>query len=150
EATAGMISGQVYDTLGGFPGRLSEQDRLLLIHRNKTGALIRAACRMGAMSSPQITPTALAAITRYAEALGLMFQIVDDLLDIECTPEQTGKHTRKDAQAGKLTFPGLLGIETSRKEVERLTQVAVEAVRVLGPGGRPMIELAEKMASRRH
>ena len=149
EATTGMIAGQVYDTMGGFLANLPPRERLLLIHRNKTGALIRAACRMGAMCAPDAIPNRLDAVTRYAESIGLMFQVVDDLLDIEATPEQTGKRTRKDAPAGKLTFPGLLGVEASRAEAKRLTQEAAAAARVLGPGAEPMIQLAEAMSQRR-
>lgn len=150
QATTGMIAGQVYDSLGGFPAGLSDHDKLLLVHRNKTGALIRAACRMGAMSAGKAGQTHLDAITRYAEAVGLMFQVVDDLLDIEATPEQTGKRTRKDAQAGKLTFPGLLGVKESRAEVQRLGQDAADAVNILGPAAKPLIELSERLARRTH
>jgi geranylgeranyl pyrophosphate synthase len=147
-ATTGMIAGQAFDTLGGLPQGLSDRDRLELIHRNKTGALIRAACRMGAMCAPS-SSAALGPITAYAEAVGLMFQIVDDLLDVECTPEQTGKHTRKDARAGKLTFPGLLGSEGSRGEVQRLQGVAMKALEPLGPDADPLRELCRAMAVRR-
>lgn len=149
QATTGMIAGQVYDSLGGFPVGLSDHERLILIHRNKTGALIRAACRMGAMSG-KASEQHLNAITRYSEAVGLMFQVVDDLLDIESTPEQTGKRTRKDATAGKLTFPGLLGVAQSKAEVRRLTEEAADAVTVLGPPATPLIELAERMSQRTH
>ncbi len=147
-ATTGMIAGQVYDTLGGLPAGLNDRQKLDLIHSNKTGALIRAACRMGAMCAPADAPT-LAALTRYAEALGLMFQVVDDLLDVECTPEQTGKHTRKDAGAGKLTFPGLIGVDESRREAQRLMNTAIEALSPLGPRAGALRELCRQMAVRR-
>lgn len=147
QATAGMIAGQVYDTMGGLPDALSPVDRLHLIHRNKTGALIRAACRMGAMCGGP-DAAGLHAVTRYAESIGLMFQIVDDLLDSEGSPEQTGKRTRKDAAAGKLTFPGVLGLEASRNEVERLRKEACDALKILGPRGRPLADLADMMATR--
>lgn len=149
EAAAGMIAGQVYDTLGGLPESLAPTERLHLIHRNKTGALIRAACRMGAMCGGA-SPAQVNAITRYADAVGLMFQVVDDLLDFEGTPEQTGKRTRKDAAAGKLTFPGLMGSAGSRREVARLEGEARDALKILGPSGAPLADLARDMASRHH
>ncbi len=149
-ATTGMIAGQVYDTLGGFPEAMGPRERLVLIHRNKTGALIRAACRMGALCGGATEDSAaMEAITRYAEAVGLIFQIVDDLLDVEATAEQSGKRTRKDAEAGKLTYPGLLGVEGSRAEVSRLNTLAIEAISALGPGSRPLQELCRQMAVRR-
>jgi len=145
-----MIAGQVYDTLGGFAEALPPRERLALIHRNKTGALIRAACRMGALTGGASDPSAqLSAITVYAEAVGLMFQIVDDLLDVEATPEQSGKRTRKDADAGKLTYPGLLGLEGSRAEVSRLNALAIESISPLGPSAAPLQELSRRMAVRR-
>lgn len=147
KATAGMIAGQVYDTMGGLPGSLSPVEQLHLIHRNKTGALIRAACRMGAMCGGA-DAAGLDAVTRYAECVGLMFQIVDDLLDSEGTPEQTGKRTRKDAAAGKLTFPGVLGAAASRVEVERLNEEACRALEILGPRATPLADLAIWMTSR--
>lgn len=149
EGTTAMIVGQVYDTLGGFPDGLDDAERLALIHRNKTGALIRAACRMGAISGGG-TDAQLASLTAYGEAVGLMFQIVDDLLDIEQTAERTGKRTRKDDEAGKLTYPGVLGVDRSRREVERLRAGATQALSRLGPAADPLRELCEFLAVRTH
>ena len=174
-ATTGMIAGQVHDTLGGLPAGVDDRARLELIHRNKTGALIRAACRMGAilgladaaLHGPQQLPGArsalplnipaglvmtdprLAAVTRYGECIGLMFQIVDDLLDVQGHAAQTGKRTRKDAEAGKLTYPGVLGVEGSHREVERLCSESLEAVAPLGPAASALSDLARTLASRR-
>lgn len=134
-ATTGMVVGQVYDTLGdveGVAAGLSDRERLERVHRNKTGALLRAACRMGAISGGA-SEGEMDAVTRYAEAIGLMFQVVDDLLDVEATAESAGKATGKDAAAGKLTYPGVLGVAGSRAEVERLEAEAREAVAGLGP-----------------
>lgn len=151
DASAAMIVGQVYDTLGGLPPSLSDRDRVALIHRCKTGALLLASCRMGALmglgrvdrSDPR-----LAALTSYGTAVGLMFQIVDDLLDVEQTTENTGKRTGKDAQAGKLTFPGVLGVDGSRAEVERLRAAALDALRPLGPAGQELARICEFLAVR--
>lgn len=146
-ATTAMIAGQVYDTLGGFPMGLNDHDRLHLIHRNKTGALLRAACRMGGICAGA-SASQLDCLTRYGEAMGLMFQIVDDLLDVTQSAEHIGKATGKDQTAGKLTFPGLLGIPGSRKEVFRLQDIAQQALAPLGSNAQPLTELCNSMAVR--
>lgn len=153
--TTAMIVGQVLDSLGGLPDGLTDLQRLELIHRNKTGALIRASCRMGAIcalwSGGAITSTAkLDALTRYGEAIGLMFQIVDDLLDVEQTAEHTGKATGKDAALGKVTYPGIVGVEASRREITRLQRVAHEAIAAVGTGSgaEALLELCDYLAVR--
>jgi geranylgeranyl pyrophosphate synthase len=148
--TTGMIAGQVYDTLGGFPEGLDERRRLELIHRHKTGALIRASCRMGALAGawPNVEPGALDAITRYGDSVGLMFQVVDDILDVEQTAARLGKRANKDAEAGKATFPGVLGLDESRQEVCRLRAAALDAIRPLGARASGLVDLCELMAVR--
>lgn len=154
QGTTGMIAGQVHDTLGGLDPGLPPLERVGLIHASKTGALIRAACRMGAHvalagpAGPGAAEARLAAVTRYAESVGLMFQIVDDLLDVEQSAEVTGKRTRKDLEAGKMTYPGVLGVEKSRAEVERLLGEAVVALEPLGAMARPLAQLAQALARR--
>lgn len=152
-ATSAMIHGQVWDTLGGLPAGLTPLDQLRLIHRHKTGALIRASCRMGAMCAAPAKPgpgfeQALAAITRYAEDIGLMFQVVDDLLDVTQSAEHTGKRTGKDIDAGKLTYPGVLGIDKTREQVESLKRDALTAIEPLGSRGAALAELCELMSTR--
>ena len=149
--TGDMISGQVWDTLPDFDESVPPRTRLLTIHRHKTGALLRAACRMGALAGGA-SADQLAAITRYSEACGLMFQIVDDLLDVTQTTSHLGKTAGKDAEQGKLTFPGLLGIEASQKEVEASRRTAHEALDRLGAGQAervaPLRDLCDWMAVR--
>jgi geranylgeranyl pyrophosphate synthase len=154
-ATAAMINGQVYDTLGGFPDALTPEQRLQLVHRNKTGALLLAACRMGALCGLAEQGLDLAdqgpslvAITQYARAVGLMFQIVDDVLDVTQTPEHIGKATGKDIDAGKITYPGVLGLERSLAEIARLEREALQAIAPLGERSRNLAELAVMMARR--
>ena len=147
EATSCMIAGQVYDTLGGFPPGLSRSQQLDLVHRNKTAALIRAACRLGAYCGTA-TPEAVDALTGYGEAVGMMFQIVDDLLDVTETAEHIGKATGKDIRAGKLTYPGVCGTDASRIEVQRLRGKAHVALGPLGPAARHLLELCDYMAVR--
>ncbi len=145
--TNGMIAGQIYDTLGGFAGTPTPEQRLELIHTNKTGALIRAACRMGALAAGA-GPATLQGISDYADAIGLMFQIVDDVLDVTQTSEHLGKKSGKDIDAGKLTYPGVMGIEASRRRVAQLHQAALTALRPMGDASEPLAHLAGYLAAR--
>lgn len=143
--TMGMIAGQVYDTLGGLPAGLDDAAKVRTVHEHKTGALLRAACRMGAISAfPDgvVPERVMGPIEAYGSACGLMFQIVDDLLDVEQATEAVGKRTGKDAEAGKLTYPGVLGIEGARAEVWRLGALADRAVEALGPHAEPLRAIA--------
>lgn len=152
-ATNGMIAGQIYDTLGGFPESLSGVERLELIHRHKTGMLIRCACRMGGLCALEEHPgagrfDALGAVTHYAEAIGLMFQIVDDVLDVTQSTEQLGKKAGKDEDAGKLTYPVVLGLDRSRQEIRRLHEASLVAIEPLGEAAEPLRQLSTYMAVR--
>ncbi len=147
-ATNDMIAGQVYDTLPDWDDAVAPMDRLRTIHRHKTGALLRAACRMGAISGGA-SAGQLDAITRYAEAIGLMFQVVDDLLDVTESTEQLGKTAGKDVAQAKLTYPALIGIDATRREVERLRGEALDALSTLGQPAEPLRRLCDYMASRR-
>ncbi|MFO0799230.1 MAG: farnesyl diphosphate synthase [Gemmataceae bacterium] len=149
----GMVGGQVLDLAA--EGRI-EADRppdsvaaLEAIHRRKTGALFRAALRLGvhaAQGERGADPEALAAADDYAAAFGLAFQVTDDLLDVESTAEKTGKRVNKDAARGKLTYPGLLGLAESRRRADELT---VAATTVAGRLGSPLLaELARYVARR--
>ncbi len=142
-----MIAGQVYDTLPEADDAASPRDRLEQIHRNKTGALLRASCRMGAICGGA-DQTQLAAISAYGEAIGLMFQVVDDLLDVTQSSEQLGKTAGKDVAQGKLTYPSLLGLEETKKVVDRLRGQAHAALEPLGPAADPLRQLCEYMAVR--
>jgi geranylgeranyl diphosphate synthase, type II len=125
--TRSMIVGQVFDTLGGLPEDDTPEAQLELIHRNKTGALLAAACRMGAICGGA-TDRQLELITRFAHALGLQFQVVDDLLDIEGSPEAVGKALGKDQIAGKMTYPSVLGVKRSKKRILELSRQADQAL----------------------
>ncbi len=146
-ATTGMIAGQVFDTLGGFPAGQTPAQQLHLIHRFKTVALLRAACRMGAMCGGA-SEIELDAVTRYGEAVGMMFQIVDDLLDVTQTAEHIGKATGKDSLAGKLTYPGVHGVQATRGRIRQLAADAREALQPLGERAEALIELSGYMAVR--
>ena len=141
----GMIGGQVLDIDGeNVSLKLDELQRL---HAMKTGALLTAACRLGAVAAGA-DETAVAAVTAYGKHLGLAFQIVDDLLDVTSTPEQLGKATRKDADRGKNTYPSLLGVEGSRREADHQLAAALSAIDVLGPSSRTLRTLAEFVVQR--
>ncbi len=146
-ATNQMIVGQVYDTLTESEPDSDPAQTLATIHRHKTGALIRCSGRMGALCG-RASELQMRAITEYAEAIGLMFQIVDDLLDVTQTTEQLGKAANKDRDKGKLTYPGLLGIEPSRVEVTRLRDKAHLALVPLGDPAEPLHELCDYLAVR--
>jgi geranylgeranyl diphosphate synthase, type II len=131
----GMVGGQVVDlqAAGQVPGALLTLDRegLRQMHSRKTGALIHASAVCGAIMAS--APADLVdAIGRYASDLGLAFQIVDDVLDVEATSEELGKTTGKDAAAAKPTYPSLYGLETSRALA---TECADRARRVLADAG---------------
>jgi geranylgeranyl diphosphate synthase type II len=145
--TRDMVVGQVYDTLGGLPEELPEIEQLQLVHRNKTGALLRAACRMGAICAGA-DDTTLTALSRYGDAFGLMFQVVDDLLDVTQSTDHVGKTTGKDSALGKRTYPGLLGIDGSRDTIDALQKQASDALSLLGPKGGPLRDVCSLMAIR--
>lgn len=153
-ASRAMIVGQVYDTIGGLGARVPALDRLRRIHTNKTGALIEASCIMGArLGLPRGIPgeegrRRLRAVRAYARDIGLMFQVVDDLIDVEQAAPHAGKRTGKDAGAGKLTYPGVVGIAASRAAVERLRRSAVRKAGTFGGRGAALAELAERLAVR--
>jgi geranylgeranyl diphosphate synthase type II len=136
--STGMIGGQVADIVGERAQERSDDQAFLVeelhfIHRNKTGKLFTASVLLGGLLGGG-SEAQLDALRRYGDALGLAFQIVDDLLDIEESSATLGKTAGKDVEQGKLTFPALLGAESARAEVERLQKVAEEnAGMIAGP-----------------
>jgi geranylgeranyl pyrophosphate synthase len=108
----GMVAGQAYDLEA--EARTVAAAELETIHRLKTGALITAAARCGAIIAAA-SADAITAVTDYARQLGLLFQITDDLLDVTATAEELGKTPGKDARSLKATYPALYGIEATRK-----------------------------------
>jgi geranylgeranyl diphosphate synthase, type II len=142
---AGMIGGQVIDMDDQHPPKkLSELQHL---HRMKTGALLTASCRMGAIAGGADSKQ-LEALDAFGCHLGLAFQIVDDILDQTSTPEELGKATRKDAAKGKVTYPMLLGLEESRREAEKQLSLALDAVKPLGARGDDLRSLARFVVER--
>jgi geranylgeranyl diphosphate synthase type II len=147
-ACTDMISGQVYDTLGGFADDCADPaERLALIHRNKTGALIRGACRVGAIAAGA-TAGHLERFSRYGEAMGHMFQVVDDILDETQTSQTLGKSAGKDKAQGKVTYPAVHGIDRSRAFVRELLEQALQALEGLDPAADPLRSMARSLATR--
>ena len=136
--STGMIGGQVADIVAERSHQVTYDHETLLrelefIHRNKTGKLFTVSVLLGGLLGGA-TDAQLAALRRYADALGLAFQIVDDLLDIEESSATLGKTAGKDIAQGKLTWPALLGVESARAEVQRLLAEALEnAAMIAGP-----------------
>ena len=148
----GMVGGQVLDTcypqekaLGAAPA--ADLEKLQRIHRMKTGALITAACRMGAISG-RVDDARLQIIDALGRSIGLAFQIVDDLLDVTASEAQLGKRAGKDAQIGKLTYPVLLGIEETRRHLAQQQEIAEKLSSKLGPAAEPLALLAQSLAKR--
>ena len=143
----GMVGGQVIDiSASGANTAAFDSERLRVMHERKTGALIRAAAVAGALMGGSSDETA-AAVDRYATHLGLAFQIVDDILDVEGAQEEIGKTTGKDAHAGKPTYPALFGLEESRRLAARSIAEAKGTLRAAGLGGR-LSEIADWVLGR--
>lgn len=142
----GMIGGQTMDLQN--EGRAVTVDDLRRTDALKTSCLIKAACLLGCIASGAGAEQRRLA-ERYAEDLGLAFQIVDDLLDLTCTSEQLGKPVGSDTKNDKSTYPALLGIERCEKLVEELTASAMAAAEGLGDGGF-LRDLALRLAKRKN
>ncbi len=141
----GMIGGQVMDVES--EGKSIDSLTLLAIHQNKTGALIRVSVRTGvklAGGSPEV----LQAFTTYGEKVGLAFQIVDDILNVEGDKERLGKNTGSDQTRKKATYPSILGMEVSRRTVQELTESAIESLKPFGPEAEPLRAIARYMIAR--
>lgn len=141
----GMIAGQVRDIEGENAEPTAE--RLDAIHRAKTGALLRGSVRMGAIYG-SATPEELAALTAYGEAIGLAFQIVDDVLDVEQSSEQLGKTAGKDAAQHKITFPVVYGLDASKRMAEDQLTKAHAALAMFGDRALRLRQLADRIVHR--
>lgn len=142
---AGMIGGQIVDVQS--EGCEVSPATLEYIHTHKTGALIRASVRLGALLGGASGPET-EALTRYGEKLGLGFQIVDDILDVIGEQEALGKRTGGDVRRKKATYPALMGLERAKTLARRQIEEAVAALAPLGPRARILKELAEYVGAR--
>ena len=144
--SAGMVGGQTMDIQA--EGKVLDPTTLLTLHSKKTGALLRASLRVGGLAGGA-DDAAMASLTRYGERLGLAFQIVDDILDIEGSSAEMGKTAGSDLRKHKATYPAVFGLEASRREAARLLAEACEAVRPLGGGATTLMALADFVGRRR-
>lgn len=143
---SGMVGGQMADLQA--EGRTDYTvEALEAIHRRKTGALLRASLRIGGLTAGA-SDEILQALDTYGHAVGLAFQIIDDLLDVEGDEAKLGKRTRKDSDLGKWTYPGVLGIEGSRARARQLADEAVAALQPLGDRGARLRALAVDLLER--
>lgn len=140
-----LVGGQADDLQGALQG--AGLERLESIHRRKTGALIVVSLRLGAMVAGA-DGGCLAALEHYGHALGLAFQITDDLLDVQGEAHAVGKRVGKDTQQGKLTFPGLLGVEESLRRAQRLAEEACSALEPFGARAESLRLLARFVVER--
>jgi geranylgeranyl diphosphate synthase type II len=142
----GMIAGQVADLEG--EGQPPTAPLLESIHRAKTGALLRASLRLGAICADASEPH-YHALSCYGEHIGLAFQIVDDILDVEESSESLGKTAGKDAQQHKITFPAVYGVEESRRMAAAECQSAHETLAPFGARAARLHELADLIVHRK-
>ena len=145
---SGMVGGQADDLAWekNGPGPAPTLQELEDLHARKTGALIRAALRLGVIAAHAARPEGLPfglleRFDGYGRCLGLAFQITDDLLDVEGQADRAGKRVGKDAARGKLTYPGLLGVAESRRRAERLGLEARDHLAPLGPPATRLLAL---------
>jgi farnesyl diphosphate synthase len=148
--TQGMCGGQAIDLAA--VGTQLELPTLERMHRMKTGALLKAAVLMGALSghAAMLTECTREALTRYGDAVGLAFQIVDDLLDVEGSTDALGKTAGKDAAQGKPTYVSVMGVEAARAYSLRLRAQALDAIAGLGPRATRLRDLADLIVCRTH
>jgi geranylgeranyl diphosphate synthase type II len=144
--SVGMVGGQTMDIQA--EGKTLDPATLLTLHSKKTGALLRVSLRVGGLAGGA-DEAALGHLTRYGERLGLAFQIVDDILDIEGNSAEMGKTAGSDLRKHKATYPAVFGLEASRREATRLLDEARDAVRPFGKTGAMLVALAEFVGQRR-
>jgi len=144
----GMAGGQAIDLAN--VGRAMTLPELETMHRCKTGALIRAAVHLGAACGRPLAAGEAGALDTYADAAGLAFQVVDDVLDVEGTAATLGKTAGKDAAHGKPTYVALLGLAEARRRADTLVAEAHGALAPFGTAARRLHEIADWIARRSH
>ena len=142
---AGMVAGQDMDLAA--ENCSIGLDALESLHQHKTGALIAASVRMGALLAGAHA-TQLDALTRYAHAIGLAFQVQDDILDIESSTEELGKQQGADLALNKSTYPSLLGMETAKQRARDLYEEAITALTIFDQHAEPLRDLSHYIVSR--
>jgi geranylgeranyl diphosphate synthase, type II len=145
---AGLVGGQVLDLESEGKTDISV-DTLTFIHTHKTGALLETSVVSGAILAGA-SDEDIQRLSKYAQNIGLAFQIVDDILDITATQEELGKTAGKDLQAQKATYPSLWGIEESKKQAQQLVDEAIVELAPYGEGADPLKAIATYIVTRKH
>ncbi len=144
----GMAGGQALDIAA--VGRRIDLAELENLHIHKTGALIRASVRLGCLAAEDAAAEPAQALDHYAKAIGLAFQVQDDILDVAGDTATLGKTGGKDAAADKPTYPALLGLEAARAKAGELVDNALEWLQDFGPEAAPLRQLARFIVGRKH
>lgn len=145
---SGMVGGQAIDL--SSVGQSISQATLELMHRHKTGALIQASVRLGAIASNHATPHTLAALDNYAQAIGLAFQVQDDILDVTSDTQTLGKQQGSDIEHDKPTYPALLGLQQAQDYAYALRDQAQDALADFDQRANHLRQLADYIVSRSH
>jgi geranylgeranyl diphosphate synthase type II len=145
----GMVGGQAIDLLAVGSATTFTEPSLQDMHARKTGALIRASAVVGAIMAGGTDPS-IRAVEEYGRHLGLAFQIVDDILDVEGEAKNLGKTAGKDAKAGKPTYPSIYGLEASRRLAAERHQSAIAALRSVGYQQSRLADIASWVVRRRN
>lgn len=145
--TGGMLAGQMADMEA--EGRNLTLEEITFIHTRKTGKLIRGTVRIGALLAGA-SPDYISAITAYGEKIGLAFQIIDDILDIEGDPDMLGKPVGSDSKNRKATYPGVVGLEQSRQAAGKLIDEAIEIVTGAVPQPDNFVQIARFIGGRQN
>lgn len=147
----GMVGGQYADIIseGRAPDSVSAKKTLEYIHSHKTGRLIRASVRVGALLAGA-DKKAFDSLSIYGEKLGLAFQVVDDILDVEGTAEETGKSVQKDGNHEKMTYPGVMGLEESKRFATLLKDESLDALSAFGGAADPLRWIARYIIERKN
>lgn len=144
----GMAGGQAMDLAA--VGKQLTHAELEAMHRCKTGALIHAAVRLGALTHAAADAATLARLDEFGRNLGLAFQITDDILDVEADTATLGKPQGSDAARAKPTYPALLGLPAAKAEAQRLHQQALASLSGLGDNAALLVEIADYIIERRY
>jgi farnesyl diphosphate synthase len=143
----GMAGGQMIDIEG--TGQELTRAELEFMHVHKTGALIRSAILLGAQCGPPLPDEEMARLDHFAKRVGLLFQVVDDILDAEGATATLGKTAGKDAAQGKATYVSAMGLGEAREMANALRSEAREAIEAFGERGRRLHELAHFIVTRK-
>ncbi|EUB73618.1 Geranyltranstransferase [Pseudomonas sp. GM41(2012)] len=144
---AGMVGGQAIDL--GSVGLKLDQKALEYMHRHKTGALIEVSVKLGALASGRAEKDELKSLQTYAQAIGLAFQVQDDILDVESDTETLGKRQGADIARDKPTYPALLGLDAAKAYALELRDQALHALRPFDAAAEPLRDLARYIVTRR-